>query len=161
MLIKTPTEPGHRSQARRGVFGNAPASTAWNTYLSGSRVKDSPLTVVGVSSVALMSATGTLTIGEGEVRAAPAAFSTGELGAFADISTKPNNLLIGTDSNSVEFTTRALLSEWERVVDEPPRSAWTILRELTGAAEGPEDWASEADHYLYGTPKHDPAPDHE
>ena len=32
-------------------------------------------------------------------------------------------------------------------------SAWQILRDLSGTVEGPTDWAAEADHYLYGTPK--------
>ena len=47
----------------------------------------------------------------------------------------------------------------EGATDEPQRSAWEILRELKGAVEGPEDWAAEADHYLYGTPKRGPSPD--
>jgi hypothetical protein len=34
------------------------------------------------------------------------------------------------------------------------QSAWDVLDQLTGAIEEPEDWASEHDHYLYGTPKH-------
>lgn len=33
------------------------------------------------------------------------------------------------------------------------QSAWDILERLTGTVEGPEDWAAEHDHYLYGTPK--------
>ena len=32
-------------------------------------------------------------------------------------------------------------------------SAWDTLAQLAGALEGPEDWAAEHDHYLYGTPK--------
>ncbi len=31
--------------------------------------------------------------------------------------------------------------------------AWDVLDELTGSIEAPADWASEHDHYLYGTPK--------
>jgi hypothetical protein len=31
--------------------------------------------------------------------------------------------------------------------------AWDVLEALTGALEAPQDWASEHDHYLYGTPK--------
>lgn len=31
--------------------------------------------------------------------------------------------------------------------------AWSILESLSGTVEGPRDWASEADHYLYGTAK--------
>ena len=33
------------------------------------------------------------------------------------------------------------------------RDAWETLEVLTGVIEGPEDWATEHDHYLYGTPK--------
>jgi hypothetical protein len=32
-------------------------------------------------------------------------------------------------------------------------TAWDVLDRLTGTIEGPGDWASEHDHYLYGTPK--------
>jgi len=32
-------------------------------------------------------------------------------------------------------------------------NAWDLLETLTGTIEAPPDWASEHDHYLYGTPK--------
>lgn len=32
--------------------------------------------------------------------------------------------------------------------------AWDVLESLIGTIDGPPDWASEHDHYLYGTPKH-------
>jgi len=35
----------------------------------------------------------------------------------------------------------------------PGESAWDVLSHLVGTVEGPADWASEIDHYLYGTPK--------
>lgn len=31
-------------------------------------------------------------------------------------------------------------------------NAWDLLEKLTGIVEAPQDWASEHDHYLYGTP---------
>ena len=34
--------------------------------------------------------------------------------------------------------------------------AWEVLEALTGTCEAPTDWASEHDHYLYGTPKRRP-----
>lgn len=34
--------------------------------------------------------------------------------------------------------------------------AWELLDTLTGTIEAPADWSSEHDHYLYGTPKHEP-----
>lgn len=30
---------------------------------------------------------------------------------------------------------------------------WDILESLIGSIEGPSDWASQHDHYLYGTPR--------
>lgn len=32
-------------------------------------------------------------------------------------------------------------------------SAWDVLKRTAGTVDGPRDWASEIDHYLYGTPK--------
>lgn len=32
-------------------------------------------------------------------------------------------------------------------------TAWDILEDMIGSVEAPPDWASEHDHYLYGTPK--------
>lgn len=34
-----------------------------------------------------------------------------------------------------------------------PANAWDVLAQFSGAIEAPPDWASEHDHYLYGTPK--------
>jgi plasmid stability protein len=31
--------------------------------------------------------------------------------------------------------------------------AWAVLKSMMGTVEGPADWSSELDHYLYGTPK--------
>lgn len=31
--------------------------------------------------------------------------------------------------------------------------AWSVLKSMMGAVEGPPDWSGELDHYLYGTPK--------
>ena len=31
--------------------------------------------------------------------------------------------------------------------------AWDVLEDLAGTVEAPQDWASEHDYYLYGTPK--------
>ena len=38
-------------------------------------------------------------------------------------------------------------------------NAWDTLEGLIGTIEGPEDWAAEHDHYLYGTPKRRPGSD--
>ena len=32
-------------------------------------------------------------------------------------------------------------------------NAWSVLKSMEGTIEGPYDWSSELDHYLYGTPK--------
>jgi hypothetical protein len=39
--------------------------------------------------------------------------------------------------------------------DHPSRKgdAWAVLKSMMGTVEGPADWSSELDHYLYGTPK--------
>lgn len=34
--------------------------------------------------------------------------------------------------------------------------AWDVLEALTGTLEAANDWSSEHDHYLYGTPKRQP-----
>jgi len=37
--------------------------------------------------------------------------------------------------------------------EEPFEDAWDVLERLAGTIDMPPDWASEHDHYLYGTPK--------
>lgn len=37
--------------------------------------------------------------------------------------------------------------------EKPSENAWDILESLAGTIDAPEDWSSEHDHYLYGTPK--------
>jgi hypothetical protein len=32
-------------------------------------------------------------------------------------------------------------------------NAWDVLESMVGTVDGPSDWSSELDHYLYGTPK--------
>lgn len=57
---------------------------------------------------------------------------------------------------ALEEYTRMLLEE--RL---PPRDnkvsrkgdAWAVLKSMMGTVEGPAEWSSELDHYLYGTPK--------
>jgi AF2212-like len=36
--------------------------------------------------------------------------------------------------------------------------AWDVLDQMTGTIDGPEDWSTEHDHYLYGTPKRHDGP---
>lgn len=42
--------------------------------------------------------------------------------------------------------------------EEPSGDAWDVLDSLTGTIEAPPDWSADHDHYLYGTPKHQPEP---
>jgi hypothetical protein len=35
----------------------------------------------------------------------------------------------------------------------PEGGVWDLLEQVAGTVEMPADWASEHDHYLYGTPK--------
>ncbi len=41
----------------------------------------------------------------------------------------------------------------ENSAEKPSENAWDILESLAGTIDAPEDWSSEHDHYLYGTPK--------
>ncbi len=43
----------------------------------------------------------------------------------------------------------------EKTQQTTAKNAWDLLEEMTGTYEAPEDWSSEHDHYLYGTPKRD------
>jgi hypothetical protein len=38
--------------------------------------------------------------------------------------------------------------------EKPSENAWDVLESLAGTIDAPDDWSSEHDHYLYGTPKH-------
>ena len=215
MLARTHTTPvrgrDERSEGRRGVFGDAPASLVRNAYLSGTKTG-------GRKSVAVMNSTDPLAT-EREVThlfsaihpapisvalgVARTRLSAGPVGvnvasgtftrplsdvertwcreAYLRASKRPNfasrwnlhdttvvaaevtyntwlNLLSVVHAAAVPDATTRLV---EPEADIPQRSAWQILRELSGTVEGPEDWASEADHYLYGTPKRRAAPDEE
>lgn len=48
---------------------------------------------------------------------------------------------------------RYLLTVEQEVEEIQEQSAWDVLERLAGTVEGPEDWATEHDYYLYGTPK--------
>jgi hypothetical protein len=51
---------------------------------------------------------------------------------------------------------RMLLEEQLAPKDDHPSrkgDAWAVLKSMMGTVEGPADWSSELDHYLYGTPK--------
>jgi hypothetical protein len=41
----------------------------------------------------------------------------------------------------------------QKPTDTTNENAWDMLEEMAGTYEAPEDWSSEHDHYLYGTPK--------
>ncbi len=41
----------------------------------------------------------------------------------------------------------------EKPQETTTKNAWDLLEEMEGSYEAPEDWSSEHDHYLYGTPK--------
>jgi hypothetical protein len=49
--------------------------------------------------------------------------------------------------------TRYRITIEQDVPDGPDASAWDVMESLIGSVDAPEDWASEHDHYLYGTPK--------
>ncbi|KOR36552.1 MULTISPECIES: hypothetical protein [Planktothricoides] len=41
----------------------------------------------------------------------------------------------------------------EQQTEPTDKNAWDLLEDMAGTYEAPEDWSSEHDHYLYGTPK--------
>lgn len=34
------------------------------------------------------------------------------------------------------------------------QNPWNLLRSMEGMIDGPSDWSTQLDHYLYGMPKH-------
>ena len=53
----------------------------------------------------------------------------------------------------LEPNTRYVITIQTAPLSTPARDAWDVLETLTGTVEAPSNWASEHDHYLYGTPK--------
>jgi hypothetical protein len=47
--------------------------------------------------------------------------------------------------------TRCTIIVEDIVGDKQQGDAWSVLDALAGTVEAPEDWASEHDHYLYGS----------
>ena len=40
------------------------------------------------------------------------------------------------------------------LITKEAQALFGVLNKLSGKVEGPADWSTEHDHYLYGTPKH-------
>lgn len=57
------------------------------------------------------------------------------------------------DPVDLKPNTRYLLTVEQEVQEARTQNAWDVLKECAGTVEGPEDWAAEHDHYLYGVPK--------
>lgn len=53
----------------------------------------------------------------------------------------------------LEANTRYVITIQSVVQPIAEGDAWDVLEALTGTVEAPNDWSSEHDHYLYGTPK--------
>jgi hypothetical protein len=49
--------------------------------------------------------------------------------------------------------TRYVITIQELKSPSPSGDAWDVLEAMVGTVEASEDWSSEHDHYLYGTPK--------
>lgn len=57
---------------------------------------------------------------------------------------------------AAEELAKMLLEEQLATKDAQPLQkgeAWSVLKSMKGTVEGPTDWSTELDHYLYGTPK--------
>lgn len=52
-----------------------------------------------------------------------------------------------------QVITEAIQMWLEKHKKKSTEDAWDLLEGLAGTVEGPEDWATEHHHYLYGTPK--------
>jgi hypothetical protein len=47
-----------------------------------------------------------------------------------------------------------VLSDHDRApAEDEGANAWSVLKTMMGTVEGPPDWSTEMDYYLYGTPK--------
>jgi hypothetical protein len=55
-----------------------------------------------------------------------------------------------------ELSATQLAAVGAAVATAPKPSLWEVLDRLSGTIEGPADWASQLDHYLYGHPKREP-----
>ena len=59
--------------------------------------------------------------------------------------------IVGTLQHLGAETTAETKAEPEAAL--PEGGVWDLLEHAAGTVEMPADWASEHDHYLYGTPK--------
>jgi|GEM_PF-505668 len=53
--------------------------------------------------------------------------------------------------DDIDVTISIIIEDTEKSED-----LWDILDKYSGTVEGPSDWSSEHDHYIYGTLKNDP-----
>jgi hypothetical protein len=53
----------------------------------------------------------------------------------------------------LEPNTRYVITIHEAAPAASDMGAWDVLESLAGTIEAPADWATQHDHYLYGTPK--------
>ena len=60
---------------------------------------------------------------------------------------------VSTDEYARSLLEETLATSAHPVSEVSPGDAWSVLESMMGTVEGPSDWSSEIDHYLYGTPK--------
>lgn len=53
----------------------------------------------------------------------------------------------------LEAALKLLVETQQQKTEQVSSSPWDTLEKMAGTIEAPEDWSSEHDHYLYGTPK--------
>lgn len=54
---------------------------------------------------------------------------------------------------NLEPNKRYIIKIESAVESEPNGNAWDVLEALSGTVEAPNDWSSQHNYYLYGTPK--------
>ncbi|MEA5506632.1 hypothetical protein VB735_26730 [Halotia wernerae UHCC 0503] len=54
---------------------------------------------------------------------------------------------------NLEPNKRYIIKIESAVESMPDGNAWDVLEEITGTVDAPNDWSSQHDYYLYGTPK--------
>ena len=71
-------------------------------------------------------------------------------GAVLTIDSSSENSVLGWDANPVDASIlMSIRQEPQRRAEPEPPTLWDVLSEISGTIEGPPDWASEIDHYLY------------
>lgn len=73
--------------------------------------------------------------------------------AIEVIETLPEDATLGDIVEKLQRLEEEAEPQAETEQPLPEGGVWDLLEQVAGTVEMPSDWASEHDHYLYGTPK--------